>query len=156
MADCILEQIASDLATALENVTVANGYAIELADVVRPTRGQELHPQHLLCVLTQGPRTPIDAGVPHNFIGWRQAFQVAVYVAQEPAETRAFDEVLNEIAADVEKAIMQDPQRSDLAYDTRLATPQRLNEVEGYEILVENVTVTYCTREDDPYALGGS
>jgi len=155
MSEPIVEQIAVDLVTVLETVTTANGYHYSLADVKRPTAGNDDGPGHLVAVLTQDdPDEDEELSHPGNPAAdaWEQPFEVEIFVSTSEDAAEAIDTVLNRLAADCAKAIMADPQRSELALDTRMLPPRYYRSIDGgYEIVTVRPAVRYRTDEDDPY-----
>ena len=156
MADplTIVEQIARAIQTALEAVTIANGYTVNVAEVVRPRRsGMGYTPKDLGIVLLQGPReraSEYDAIRPPT-IGWRQTFGLDLLRRINEDDTTPIDTGLNEFEGQAVKALMADPTWGGLAVKTEMGEPDYPAPGESVEGLTLTVMVDYRVAEADPY-----
>lgn len=103
------ELIALELVDRLEEITVANGYAFDVAAVVRPDRrGAEVKYQHLSILLEQGTsqRQP-DLDYPGNppAVAYDLEFSIKCIVRDSAGTTVAHASNENDMAAAVVKAI---------------------------------------------------
>lgn len=152
----IVEKIAQAIETALEAVTTANGYQVDVAEVVRPkTRGIDRVPAHGGIVLVQEESTSDDnysaVGNPPA-VGKKVTFYVAVIIRISESSDQSFDQASNYFVADITKALMADVHWDGLAIDSKIGVEQPMmaedNSFEGTAIPFE---VIYRTKENDPY-----
>ena len=152
----VVEQIAQAIKAQLETITVANGYELDLAGVVRPKGfGLSAAPDHLWIVLAQGDEvreTDLDVVGNPNGIGVRQPFQLGRVIRLSDASEVAFDQVANIFSADVVKAMMADVKWAGLAIDTEMVGWALMKDEElGYEGKLLQFDVIYRVAENDPY-----
>jgi hypothetical protein len=154
MATPIVEDIAADVKTALELISIANGYEQDLADVVRPTQFGGYVPQHLMVVLQQSGREREEGSDVEQMNGraWIQRFEIEAYVRVSDTSTTAVDITVNKLTADIEKALMADAQRSSLAMDSWVSAvePFLLADAE-FEGATVHYDVLFRTEIEDPY-----
>ena len=154
----IVEQIADAIAAQLATITVANGYRITVAGVVRPTRmGHVVDPiADKTIVLSQGGATRAKAldhaGNPAG-LAWTQDFQADCYRRSSDTATTPVDQLFNIFAAECQKAIMADPQWGGLALLTDLTDVTIFEDITGgMGGVIVGFAVTYRVKETDPYA----
>lgn len=165
----IVEQIAMEIVDRLEAITIANGYQVNIAEVLRPTRignvGQLGYAtKDLLAVVEQSTRTAIEQtdGNP-SAIAMEQVFLVALYRTCSTNETVPIDTKINVFQADAEKALtlgltptanwQQFVVGGDhLAINARLGDPTYFNLIDSQAAGVTiPLAVTYRTPINDPY-----
>lgn len=115
MADSIKERIMKHLVSRLETISLANGYANDIASVQRYSlAGLNLNAVPVLYV-REGDDT-VDRQKSARPAVARQV-EVYVTVLHRPAvgETRSGDEVLGSLCRDVERALLADPTCGGLA-----------------------------------------
>jgi hypothetical protein len=155
MATPVNEDIAADLITALATVTTGNGYNYDMTaeryvDPEEDNAGNT--PADGKIVLHQDdPEKVEDANVPHNAIAWRQTFAAEFFWTLADNSSTAIDTKGNQMRADIEKAVMQDPQRSTLAFDTIILDPVTFDPEGGMHSMAVMMEVYYRTAIDDPY-----
>ncbi len=149
MADSILEQIAQDLYTTLTGVAEADDPSVQ-----RPRReGLADSPGHRSLALFQAGSDKEDA--PPGSIQWLQSWYVALYLTPPDDDDTPIDTTTNNLRSDVEKALMTDPQRSNLAIDTEIHEPLDFADDQvGYAGIAVHVRVRYRTLIDDPFSAG--
>jgi hypothetical protein len=106
---------------------------------------------HLNAVILQSdPKENSDAV--YNTKEWTVEFHVGVFVIPLESDTTPIDQYVNQIAADVQKAVMVDRYRGGNALDTQVrATYKSTDEGLEYDCVVIPVEVNYRTSEVDPY-----
>lgn len=154
-----VEAIARALVARLETVTVANGYQVTLAGVVRPLGSNAEEPwseKHLLAVVQQTDEEPGEAATTQGLTVRRQRFLTAVYLAPESDDDRSFDEWQNVVRADVTKAVMADQilgdaTLADVIHEVSVGPAWRFpcEPIEGISIPIE---VVYRFNRKDPYS----
>ena len=88
-----------------------------------------------------------------GFKQWVQPFAVDCYVKPSDASTTPVDTAVNEIRAQVEKKLREDPTCGGLALDLRIAEPEGFVAANGaFEGVRVVFSAAYRTREDDAYA----
>jgi len=154
----VVERIAQAIKTRLGTVTTANGYQVQLAEVVRPLRRGEYIPRDKLCVLEQ--EDPFDAPDAEYIHGatpariWVQPFVVTLFVQPDETDTTPVDTRVNLIRSEVERCLMSaDLTWGNLAYEhTHLAGASYFDSSDGSFSGVQiTLEVTYRVPENDPY-----
>lgn len=158
MAIPIIEQIMSQVVTALEGITTANGYETDVAEVYRPKTilGYETVPNKSFSVqLVSGD--PIRnqendlMGNPPR-IAWNQPVEMNLIYRPSDEATDSIELVLNKFWADAIKALFVDPYWSQLAYDTEITDPQWLySQTDGFVGINAVVIIQYRHKENNPY-----
>lgn len=148
----LAEQIAENVADALNLVKIDGGYSVDLTAVRRSRRGET--PSHGLCVIHQGAQT-LESNPSHLIQQWKVEFILEIYVIQsEKAVDEPIDKQVNLIAADVIRALMADPQRGGVAHDTLAESISPLIEGEnGYSGFVMTFSVQFANLETDQTAI---
>ena len=151
----VIESIAANLLTTLNNVTTGNGYN-QTIDIKRPSRvtyDTEAAGDDLEGLLVQGKREPLE----HAFTvyTWRQPFIVIVYALNADRSTVTIDTRLNQITADMEKALRVDITRGAYAYMTNIGEPEFIISDDGLvSATMLPFTVDYRVLNTDPYTNG--
>ncbi len=144
----VIELIALDLLETLCGVTVADGYSFDAIPERYKLHGNS--PRDLLCVLSQG--VPVEDPNTNANKTWIQPFSIDIYIAQGEDSKTDIDQLVNLRRADIEKAVTQDPYRSDLAFDTNVRAPELFEATNGsFAGVTVNIEVKYRTKETDPF-----
>lgn len=161
MPTSIPELIAQVLAARLQLITIANGYAFDVSEVVRPTRGGENWEHKNLGIgllQTDSERVP-ELDCPGNppAIAYALTFQAQCVCKDAETSTAAHATAENSMAAAVVKAVTNASQWQTMggnAVDAMLGTnePFRSPEGEANGVLVP-IIVTYRVSEDDPFTV---
>lgn len=155
----IVEQIAANLKTAIDAITVTNGFQQDLK-AVRPTRlgfADDEVPENGTVLITQDDPEPLDElSAPGNpaLKAWRQPFVLIAFVIESDGATTPIETRINRVGADIQKKALEDPGRGNLAIDTHVQAPNIMNEGPRFTGIIVNVEVDYRTPEDDPYTKG--
>jgi hypothetical protein len=129
-----------NLHTALEAITVANGYANTLTAVERTLqRGQSTQPP--MAYLLEGDDDVISEA-PLGYLSRQLQVGIVLLVQQdEDLDARSASEVMNSLIADVQKKIQEDERRNDLAVLTEETGASPVQIEEGQPVL--SCTVAY-------------
>ena len=155
MAVPVIESIAANLLTTLNGVTTGNGYEQTIV-IKRPSRityDTEASGDDLEGLLVQGTREPLE----HTFTmyTWRQPFIVIVYALNADRSSTTIDTRLNQITADMEKALRVDITRGGNARHTGIGEPEFLIAADGsVSATMLPFTVDYQVLNTDPYTKG--
>jgi hypothetical protein len=157
MADSRRERIIKDLQTALEGVTVDNGYANTLNAVQRFSQQGQNDSVKPYALIIEGEDSPETDSTKESYGVTTRTMEVAIVLAAslDPAsDGRSGSEVMNGLMAESEKAIMIDRQRRDLAIKMTPPAWSAIVADEGQaELVVEGtVRITYRHRDNDPTA----
>lgn len=156
MSTPIVEQIAADIQVSVNGVTLLNGFNQDL-EAVRPTRvgfEDDSAPQDCRVVIIQEDPDEDEANSAEGNVGmkaWIQPFALVAFVISSDTVTTPIDTRINQVRADIEKKLMEDPNRDGLAIDTRIRSSGRFSEGPGATGIVVMVDVLYRTPVDDPY-----
>lgn len=106
MADPIVEQIAEAIETAINAITIGNGYNYTLT-AVRPKRihlETDINDDLKVIIFQDDQPTLID--FTNETITWLQGFQCQAIVIDSDTATEAIDTKLNKIRSDIEKKLL--------------------------------------------------
>ena len=151
----IKEQITAAVATALEAITVANGYQIDVGEVVRPRRtGENFAPESYGIAVIQdaAERAEIyDEQSNPPIIAWRLAIACDCVLRLSEASDVPMDKALNQFEAAVQKCLMAEQTFGGLAILTDLGPTHYPPAGGGIEGVTVWIYVTYRVSDDDPY-----
>jgi len=146
----VVELIAQNVEAELRKVRVVGGYLND-AEVERAKR--TTRPRDRLCVIHQ--LDPIEGDTTqgqNGSIEWYQPFEVHCYIVESETSEIPLDQRLNTIGTDVQRAIMEDPHRGDLAHDTLLDEPENFIDAAGHQFegVIVKFRCRYRTSLSDP------
>jgi hypothetical protein len=158
----VVELIAQAIVNRIKRVSSRNGFQIDVSNVVRPTgRGFEWSPQHLQVVVVQSETERLgEADVESStiIVAYRQTFRIELEVMPQEDENVPWDQVMNVLRADVEKAIAYDEGGmhwqywGGLAKNSEMGSPQLEPSNDGSHLsVVLLLQVDYRVPENDPY-----
>lgn len=152
MTTPINELIAANIATEIALITTGAGFNFNLT-VLRPKtvtyKTTAIVDQ--LVVIKQLPRTKLSEA--SLVIAWEQIFELTCWVKNSEAGAVSHETKANQIAADIEKKLTEDVERSTNAYNTRLLGAENFEEDEGTGVIV-TIAVDYKVSATDPYTKG--
>ncbi len=155
MTTPIIEDIAANILTTINRVTTGNGYNQTIV-VKRPSRvdyESKAAADDLEGVIYQGKRERLASEM--NSYTWRQPFTIVVYALNNDGSSTTIDTRLNQICADMEKALRVDITRGGNAYHTDIGEPENLIADDGSNsAVVLPITVDYRVLKSDPYTKG--
>lgn len=171
--DPIVEQITLAIVEQLQQIMVSNGYARDVAAVVRPgvfyVSDEQDAPQDYSITVFQDSRVPIDklnltGGEAGRYAHWFQSYAIVGSVTQADSGESAVDVKLNDLQADIEKALTVD--QSEWLGNLALCLYGVVDEVyraeivevqaavfRGYPGVLVEFWVPYRTLHGDPYSL---
>jgi hypothetical protein len=156
----IVEQVALAIVAAIEAIDGDAPWNVTVNRVLRTTRqsltdGAELASlSHGDVLLVQGPRVRSDDSADGNppASAWHQTWSLAVAVILSDSDETPVDSVSASFAADIERALMTDPQWNGLAMDTAIDEVVPLPLISA---TVSGAAISFTTllrwQEDDPY-----
>lgn len=138
MADSVRERIMQNIQAALEGITVANGFANTLNRVERLMQaGQTFAPPMALVI--EG-NDDVIGQQPLGYVSRELMVGVVLSVQQDQdVDSRSASTVMNSLVADVQKKMLEDHRRGDLAINTEEVGVSHIEVVEGLPELA-------CTR----------
>ncbi len=155
----VVELIAAELLARLEAMIgdTAN-YAIDVCEVVRPTRFAQITPRDRQIILTNGPTQTVEelsfAGSPPA-VAKRQAFNIRCHVMPSERSSESVDSVLASFAADVVKAVSTPTSNwhtfDGNAINASFGDFQPFYSDGGIDGINLPLSVIYRTSENDPY-----
>lgn len=151
MSTPIVEHIAANIKTAVDTITVSNGFNQDLV-AVRPKRNDfsDILPEDGKVLIWQGDEErPEEAVISAET--WIQPFALmAIVLDSDDAET-SIDTRLNQVRADIQKKLKEDIRRGGYAFDTEFLPSAKFDDGEGFSGIAVNIAVYYRVKEDDPY-----
>ena len=150
MSTPILENIAVDIETAINEITTGNGYNQDLV-AYRSKRSdyKDFTPSDLTALVTQMEPELVEGVVGAKT--WEQPFTIMVIVLDSDTAGTAIDTRNNQVACDIEKKLMVDPTRGGNAIDTTILPPVRFNDGKGFTGVAVTALVQYRTLINNPY-----
>jgi hypothetical protein len=149
----VLEQIAVNILTTLNGITVAAGYNQTLS-AIRSRRSDyaDVPPGNNTVLLRQDD-TPEEADSQRlGACDINQLFFCIANVLDSDSETAAIDTRRNQVYADMKKALMLDYTRGGYAHNTRVLPQINIQDPEGGVTgVVAPVMINYSTQENNPY-----
>lgn len=151
MSTPVLENIAANILTAINEITVGNGYNQTLT-AYRPRRVDfsDVTPGDLKVIVKQDDPELSD-GTLINVQCWDQPFTIWALVIDSDAATDSIDTRRNQVRSDIEKKLMVDPTRGGYAYETLIMPSVEFDDGGGFTGIAVNIIVKYRTRITDPY-----
>lgn len=147
------ERIVQAAEAALKTISQDNGYATDVAEVVRPRRtGEQFAPKDMGVALRVLSDEPTGQGETGPAAAWRiLTLAVDVCVRLSERDERPMDQVLAIVAADVIKATMTDRTFGGLAMDTRIGQETYYADSRGFEGVIVELEIEYATAINDKY-----
>jgi hypothetical protein len=144
----IVELITADLVETIGQISVLSGY--NTTPIVERQKRSGNIPRDQLVVVHQGDPTPEESS--HGHSTWLQPYVITCYVIESETSSTPIDQRVNFIRCDVEKAVMADHHRGNLAIDTIIGKPELFDAKDGSFYGVDvHLSVRYRTIRDDPY-----
>lgn len=159
MADPIIEQILQEVEARIAEITTVNGFNQDL-NPVRLIRGDNDELSGLgngdvvLLMLDVTPNEELSSHGNVGLMAWDMTVALAAFVVASDSSTTAIDTLINQVRADIEKKLMADPQRGDLAIDTIPAGASPWTDPAGRTGIDVYMIVQFRTSLDDPYTGG--
>jgi hypothetical protein len=150
MATPIKEDIAANLLTTINTVTTGNSYQQTITGI-RTLRIDyaKVSPDDLTFILSQDEEEEAEPG--HSKKTWIQNYTVLCVVVDSDDSTTAIETRINQVEADIRKAVRVDPQRNSNALDTIINPSTQLPDGVDFTGIIVNIAVHYRHSEDDPY-----
>lgn len=153
----VVEQIAQVIKSRLDAmIGDSANYAIDVIEVVRPTRFGDFTPIDRQIVLVQGPQEQVaELSHPGNppATAFRQIFQIRCHLLSSERDTATIDEQLNLFQADIVKAITSAGSTwhtfDNLAIDAQFMSVEYVSADGGIDGVNCPLAVTYRTDETD-------
>lgn len=150
MSASIIEQISDNVLTTLNGITTGNGYAITMTfyrpskviDVLGSNKG----------FLSLKYVDPSDKS-PARHAQWDARFEVLCATMPHDGDTTPVGTYQNAMRSAIEKALMVDPHRNNLALDTLPRGCEILDEINGgFDGIIVKFDVMYRTLVADPFS----
>ena len=138
MADSVRERIMKNVQSALQSITVTNGFSTTLNSVDRVLQqGQTLAPP--MAILAEGMDDVLGGGPlsgANGLISRELTLAVRLVVQQDTdVDSRSASEVLNGLLADVQKKMQEDYSRGGLAVNTEEVGVEPVQMEEGVPVV---------------------
>lgn len=147
----VCERITRNVIETLQNVSVQNGYTVDLS--VQRARPQGNPPAHLLAVVCEGDDE--EQGDDEADIGsaaWIRPYEVVVYVfASALASEDLYGQIINCIRSDIHKALRVDVTRGGWALNTMIRGAMEFSTATDAAGILVMFDVLYRHDLDNPY-----
>ncbi len=151
MSTPIKEDIAANMLTTLNGVTTGNSYNQTITGI-RALRIDyaNVSPDDLTFILTQGEEEVVETG--YGKKAWMQHYDVLCIVVDSDSSTTAVETRINQVEADIRKAVRVAPQRGVTGVlDTIVNPSSPLPDGVDFTGVILDISVHYRHDEDDPY-----
>lgn len=118
----VVSRISDHVSDTLKGVRRVAGYTVDLS-VEEPDATEGNRDRDGLAVVVAGSPEPVAEGVPVQFSGWAQPYEVVVTRIRSEASDTPVRNLLAAAAADVVRALAADVTRGGLAHDTTFGSP---------------------------------
>ena len=155
MAESIVERITDDLEIVLAGVRAAAGYNSNLTvERYDPKRGNPPVDSKVVLHALEPIR---DVEVePAGWQAWRQPYELTLFIIDTETDASAPEahDRARMAASDIIKAVMADPTRDSLAWDTDVdgQTPFGVQDTENHDGMTITITVRFRHLWGDPYS----
>lgn len=157
MADTIREKIVKNIETTLKTISKANGYENDIKSVQRLLQSGQVVTDVPLLIIAEGDEDAEEGPLATAILTLKRlgVFVVVQTRHDEAIDTRASDEILNTLRADVEKAMMVDHTRGGFAIDTHPPSSTALDTEEGQPEIASlmQFQIDYRHARQDPTSL---
>jgi hypothetical protein len=150
----ISELVTQNVVDTLAGVQTTSGYNVNLRVEPYDEQGNNTVGD-LVCIVGFGAdELADDNDTPIGFTAWRRPYWAMVYIFHpEAVTTQAYNQRVNVVRADVEKAIMQDYSRGLNAQNTWTQQPTPFQDANDAKGIIVRFTVLYRHLEGNPYSL---
>lgn len=147
----IAELVTRNVVATLQAVTTWDGEGAAPLVVERyNTRGNA--PGDLKTIVSVGAdEESDDADTPAGFKQWRRPYDIFVHLIEPEDSEVPYDQLVDVVRADIEKALMADVTRGGYAVNTEIRAPQFIPNETDISGIVVRCEILYRTKEDDPY-----
>lgn len=151
MSTPVIEAIAVNIETAVNAITVANGFNQDLS-AIRPKRVDfiDVAPKDLTVLIKQADEEQAKAQAVTTQ-EWEQPFVIMAIVLDSDDAATSIDTRINQVRADIQKKLMADPTRGGNAIDTIILPSAEFDDGEGFTGIAVRIAVKYRTQITDPY-----
>ena len=148
----VKENIAVNILAAVNAITTVNGFNQDLT-AIRPMRNdfKDVVPKDGVVLIKQA-NTEKPGGQPAGpFVEWDQMYAIMAIVLDGDDVETTIDTRLNQVEADIQKKLMDDPTRGTKAIDTEILPSVEFDDGKGFTGISVNIAVKYRTKIEDPY-----
>ncbi len=150
MADPVVEKIAANVLTTIDLVNQGATYNHTLIPIrPRLTDYSDVTIGDLVVMITQQGETILQGATDTD--KRRQTFHLTCWIINSDKSSTTYETKMNQVRADIHKALMVDTTRGGNARDTIMLPSSEFNDKEtgsGIDVFFE---VEYRTLRDDPY-----
>ncbi len=152
--ETVRERILQNIKTALEAVTIANGYNFDFTP--QTIQRWSMHGNRMvdmpMAVISPGDED--ETSSPHPFEECVLTVYLDVFFINDENDPVPTDTYLNRLQGDIKKAVLQDPTRGGDAIDTDVlgTTPFETTEAQPYAGIIMELRVRYRHLRSDPTA----
>ena len=152
--ETVRERIIANLKTALEQITVTNGYQFDFTSAT--VQRWSMHGNSLvnLPTIVISPGNEDEKAGPHPFDECFLTVYLDVFFVTDASDAVSTDTYLNRIQGDIKKAILSDPTLGGEAIDTDVAgtTPFETTDGQPYAGVIVEIGIRYRHLRTDPTA----
>lgn len=151
MATPITESIAVNIATAINAITVANGFEQNLTAVRRRRLDfSDIKPEDLKVLIIQAEdELPDEEAVGSN--EWLQVYFLEAFVIDSDSAATSIETRTSKVRDDIRKKLTEDTTRGGYAIETMLRAAVPFDDGEGFTGIELEIAVHYRTQWNDPY-----
>ena len=153
MTTPIIENIAVDVASAVDAITTGNGFNQNLV-AVRPKRQdwKDVTPVDGNVLIVQGDSEKVYLG--SGIISWRQRFELNAIVLDDDDAATSIDTRLNQVRSDIEKKFAEANLITNANEGLYLEGAAKFANDVGHSGITVFIDIQYRVKENDPYTAG--
>ena len=146
----ITEYIAENIKTAINEITIANGFNEDLVAIRRKRIDfQDVAPENGKVLIMQGEDERLQE--PVGFAAWSQKYLIVAIVIDSDKATDSIETRMSKVRDDIRKKLVEDATRGGYAVDTINGPATPFDDGEGFTGIVLETDVHYRTQFADPY-----
>ena len=161
MAYTVIESIAREIVSRLEQIKIANGYAFNVTSVIRPNRNATWTPEDRLILVKQGDSTKNEAlSCPGNppAMAFDTTFELCGFVRTSDFCSKEYESIENDRGAQIIKAITTEATDPSMWYTfaskaiiSDIVEVRSFQESESHNGVIVSLSVTHRQDENNPY-----
>jgi hypothetical protein len=161
MAYTVIESIAREIVSRLEQIKIANGYAFNVTSVIRPNRNATWTPEDRLILVKQGDSTKNEAlSCPGNppAMAFDTTFELCGFVRTSDFCSKEYEPIENDRGAQIIKAITTEATDPSMWYTfagnaviADIMEVRSFEESESHNGVIVSLSVTHRQDENNPY-----
>jgi hypothetical protein len=146
----LTELITENIASAINQITIANGFNQDLTAIRRRrTDFTDVAPVDGSVIIIMLEDEPVPP--PVDILEWKQKFAITALVIDSDQATTPIETRMAQVRDDIRKKLVEDTTRGGYAIDTILGAATPFDDGESFTGIILEIDVHYRTKFEDPY-----